>query len=695
MTHATRQLALAIAAAPSCGPLPEAPRPHVPLYQAQQQQQQQQTSSYVRGATDVPLLHETIGQNLQRTAAAHPNNDALVSVHQAIRLTYRQFQEHVNEVARGLLALGVQRRDRVGVWAPNCAEWAVMQYATAKVGAVLVCINPAYRAAELSHVLRQAGVSVLVMAQELKGTSFPDLLESVEAPALKHRVVLGADPPEGYLDWYDLRWAGEGAGLARALAQREASLHPGDPINIQYTSGTTGLPKGAVLSHRNILNNGFFIGEGLGYGPADRVCIPVPLFHCFGLVLASLACTTHGATMVFPSDCFDPEACLAAVEAERCTSHYGVPTMFIAQLEHPRFGQYRLDSLRTGIMAGSTCPAEVMRRVRADMHMEGVSICYGMTETSPVSFQTGREDPVERRVSTVGRIQPHLEAKVVNPASKQVVVRRGEVGELAVRGYSVMLGYWDDAQATARCIDQEGWMHTGDLAVLDGEGYCRIVGRIKDMVIRGGENVYPREVEEFLHRHPAIADVQARRCDWLPAWLAGWLAGCEEAAGVGVVVFGVPDRKYGEELCAWVRLKEGSSGVTMDDLKAWCKGKIAHFKVPRYWKQVTSYPMTVSGKPQKYLMRAQAAAELGLEPATCQASGVDQALDAAAAAVAAAEAPRAAAATATAAAATATAAAAAAAEAPVKAAGAAAPAPEEPRPAGDSDPAGLEAAGAA
>jgi fatty-acyl-CoA synthase len=543
--------------------------------------------SYVHGASEVPLLGETIGRNLDRTAARVPDRDALVSVHQGIRLTYAQFLAAVEEVARGLLALDVQPGERVGIWSPNNAEWVTLQYATAKVGAILVNVNPAYRTSELAYALGQSGVSTLVLAPRFRQADYLEMLDQVagELPALGRRVVLGPDTPAAAMGWDDLREAGDRVPVDR-LREREALLQFDDPINIQYTSGTTGFPKGATLSHHNILNNGFFIGEGCRYSEADRVCIPVPLYHCFGMVLGNLACTTHGAAMVYPAEAFAPEATLAAVQAERCTSLYGVPTMFIAELEHPRFADFDLTSLRTGIMAGSPCPVEVMKKVQADMHMAEVTICYGMTETSPVSFQSDTDDPVDKRVATVGRIHPHVEAKVIDPDNGRIVPR-GTPGELCTRGYLVMLGYWENDEATAEAIDRAGWMHTGDLATLDEDGYANIVGRIKDMVIRGGENIYPREVEEFLYQHPAVSDVQ---------------------------VVGVPDPRYGEELCAWVRLKEGHS-VDGEELREWCRGKIASFKIPRYWRFVDEFPMTVTGKVQKFKMREASIAELGLEAA--------------------------------------------------------------------------------
>jgi fatty-acyl-CoA synthase len=544
--------------------------------------------SYVHGASEIPLLGETIGRNLDRTAARVPDRDALVSVHQGVRLTYAQFLAAVEEVARGLLALGVEPGERVGIWSPNNAEWATLQYATAKIGAILVNVNPAYRTSELAYALGQSGVSTLVLAARFRQADYLDMLDQVagELPALDRRVVLGPDTPAGAMGWDDLREAGDRVPVDR-LREREALLQFDDPINIQYTSGTTGFPKGATLSHHNILNNGFFIGEGCGYTDADRVCIPVPLYHCFGMVLGNLACTTHGAAMVYPAEAFEPEATLAAVQAERCTSLYGVPTMFIAELEHPSFADFDLASLRTGIMAGSPCPVEVMKKVQADMHMAEVTICYGMTETSPVSFQSGTDDPVDKRVATVGRVHPHVEVKVVDPDGGRVVPR-GTPGELCTRGYVVMLGYWDNQEATAAAIDRAGWMHTGDLATLDADGYANIVGRIKDMVIRGGENVYPREVEEFLYQHPAVSDVQ---------------------------VVGVPDERYGEELCAWVRLREGQT-VDGEELREWCRGRIATFKIPRYWRFVDEFPMTVTGKVQKFKMREVSIAELGLEKLT-------------------------------------------------------------------------------
>jgi fatty-acyl-CoA synthase len=539
------------------------------------------TLSYAHGASAQPLLGETIGDNLARTAAAHPDADAVVSRHQDLRWTYAELDEWVDRAAAALIAAGIEPGDRIGIWSPNCAEWVLLQYATARAGVVLVNINPAYRTSELEYALRQSGCRVLVAAQRFKTSDYVAMTEEVRPSltALERAIFLGT--PE----WDELLEAGSAIG-ADDVRARAASLAFDDPINIQYTSGTTGFPKGATLSHHNILNNGFFIGEYCRYTAADRVCIPVPFYHCFGMVLGNLACTTHGACMVIPAPAFEPESSLDAVQAERCTSLYGVPTMFIAELQHPRFGEFDLTSLRTGIMAGSPCPVEVMRQVVERMHMEEVTICYGMTETSPVSTQTGSDDPLERRVSTVGRVHPHVEVKVVDPASQRVLPR-GEPGELCTRGYSVMLGYWDDAERTAEAIDRGRWMHTGDLATMDDEGYLNIVGRIKDMIIRGGENLYPREIEEFLYGHPDVADVQ---------------------------VIGVPDIEYGEELMAWVVAKEGAD-LDEESIRAFCRGKIAHQKVPRYIKLVDEFPMTVTGKVQKFKMRDAAIVELGLEEA--------------------------------------------------------------------------------
>jgi fatty-acyl-CoA synthase len=533
--------------------------------------------SYAHGACASPLLGETIGENLRRTVERVPDAEALVSVLQGVRLTYRELWEETGRAARGLLRRGVQKGDRVGIWSPNRHEWVVLQYATARIGAILVNVNPSYRTSELEYALNQSSVSVLLLARRWKASDFAGMLAEVRpaCPGLRESIVLD--------DGWDALLADGERVPPGELEARERTLWPDDAINIQYTSGTTGFPKGATLSHHNILNNGWFIGEGLRYGERDRVCIPVPFYHCFGMVLGNLACTTHGAAIVIPAESFDPRATLAAVAAERCTALYGVPTMFIAELEHPELGSFDLSSLRTGIMAGSPCPVEVMRRVQSVMHMTEIAICYGMTETSPVSTQTAIGDPLEKQVGTVGRVHPHLELKVIDPGG--ATLPRGVAGELCTRGYSVMLGYWDNPEATREAIDAARWMHTGDLATMDDEGYVNIVGRIKDMIIRGGENVYPREVEEFLYRHPAVADVQ---------------------------VIGVPSARYGEEVMAWIKVRQGKT-VTEAELLEFCQGKIARYKIPRYWKVTEGWPMTVSGKVQKYKMREQAIAELALE----------------------------------------------------------------------------------
>jgi fatty-acyl-CoA synthase len=538
--------------------------------------------SYSSGTSTVPLLGDTIGANLDRTAARVGDHEALVECATGRRFSYPQFVAEVDAVALGLDALGVGKGDRVGIWAPNCAEWAFVQYATAKLGAVLVNINPAYRTHELAYVLQQAGISVLVSAPDFKTSDYRAMVGEVrdQCPALREVVFLG-EPA-----WDQLVATGR-AGDRGLLAERETRLSADDPINIQYTSGTTGFPKGATLTHHNLLNNGFFVGEGCGYTEADRICIPVPYYHCFGMGMGNLAATSHGATMVIPAPGFDPAATLRAVQEERCTSLYGVPTMFIAELALPDFATYDLSSLRTGIMAGSPCPVEVMKRVVSEMGMTEVTICYGMTETSPVSTQTGADDDLDRRTSTVGRVHPHLEVKVVDPATG-LTVPRGTPGEFCTRGYSVMLGYWEEPEKTAEVVDAARWMHTGDLAVMDAEGYLNIVGRIKDMVIRGGENVYPREVEEFLYTHPDVVDAQ---------------------------VIGVPDERYGEELMAWVRLREGAEELTPAALREFCAGKLAHYKVPRYVKVVDSFPMTVTGKVRKVEMRQVSVEELGLQSA--------------------------------------------------------------------------------
>jgi fatty-acyl-CoA synthase len=553
------------------------------------------TASYVHGASDTPLSGETIGQCLDRLAAIHPNRDALISRHQRLRYTYAQLREAVEAVARALLALDVAKGDRVGIWSSNVAEWTLVQYAAAKVGAILVNINPAYRVRELEYALSQSGVSVLVTARRFRDTDYLDMLREIAPPDLRHVIVLNdwRDPASvatapiaaPWVAWAD--FLGRAAEVAvERLREREALVQCDDPVNIQYTSGTTGSPKGATLSHHNILNNGFFVGERLHLTPDDRVCLAVPLYHCFGCVMGNLGFLTHGGTVVLPLDTFDPEACLTAIQDEGCTALYGVPTMFIAQLSHPKFASFRLDTLRTGIMAGAPCPIEVMRQAIERMHLRDITICYGMTETSPVSLQSKIDDELALRVSTVGCIHPHVEVKIVDPATG-ALVPRGTPGELCSRGYLVMLGYWNNPDATREAVDQGRWMHTGDLAVMQADGYVNIVGRIKDMVIRGGENIYPREVEEFLYTHPKVADVQ---------------------------VIGVPDEKYGEELCAWVQLKPGME-ATGDELRDFCRGQIATVKIPRYIRFTTSFPMTVTGKIQKYKMRETSIAELGLDRA--------------------------------------------------------------------------------
>jgi fatty-acyl-CoA synthase len=539
------------------------------------------TGSYSHGASDAELLGRTIGANLEETARRFPEREALVSRHQNVRYTYAELDGAVDVVARSLLARGIEAGDRIGIWSPNNAEWVLVQYATAKIGAILVNINPAYRTNELEYALNQSGCRMLIAAESFKTSDYRAMVDEVlhNLGALESTIFLGTT------DWDAL--LGDAASIpSETLDERGASLDADDPINIQYTSGTTGFPKGATLTHHNILNNGFFVGELCSYTENDRVCVPVPFYHCFGMVLGNLACTTHGATVVIPEAAFEPGSVLETVQAERCTSLYGVPTMFIAELEHPDFASFDLTSLRTGVMAGAPCPVEVMKQVISAMHMEEVTICYGMTETSPVSTQTRVDDTIDRRVGTVGRVHPHVEVKVVDPETNRTV-ERGTPGELCTRGYSVMRGYWNDAERTAEAIDAGGWMHTGDLATMDDEGYVNIVGRIKDMIIRGGENIYPREIEEFLYSHPDVSDIQ---------------------------VIGVPDAKYGEELMAWVKLREGAT-VSEDDVKDYCRGKIAHYKVPRYVKFVDDFPMTVTGKIQKFKMRQTAIEELGLETA--------------------------------------------------------------------------------
>jgi fatty-acyl-CoA synthase len=535
--------------------------------------------SYAHGTSTRPLLGETVGANLARTVAAFPDREALVDVPTGRRWTYAQFAAEVERLALALLAIGIRAGERVAIWAPNLPEWVFTQYATARVGAILVNINPAYRTSELAYVLRQSGSRVLIAAERFKSSDYRAMVEEVQAecPALERTYHL--DTPE---------WAGL---LARSstvdgaeLAAREAELSFDDPINIQYTSGTTGFPKGATLSHHNILNNGYFVAEAQRWTEADRVCVPVPFYHCFGMVMGNLGATTHGAAVVIPARSFDPAATLRAVAQEHCTVLYGVPTMFIAELADPDFAAYDLSSLRTGVMAGSPCPVEVMKRVIAEMGMAEVTICYGMTETSPVSTQTLPDDDLDRRVSTVGTVHPHVEVKVVDPDTGRVVPR-GQPGEFCTRGYSVMLGYWEMPERDAEVIDAARWMHTGDLAVMDDAGYLSIIGRIKDMVIRGGENVYPREVEEFLYTHPDIEDAQ---------------------------VIGVPDSRYGEELMAWVRLREGATELTAEALREFCAGRLAHYKIPRYVKVVDSFPMTITGKVRKVEMREISVVDLGL-----------------------------------------------------------------------------------
>ncbi len=553
--------------------------------------------SYVHGASPVPLIGETIGAHFDRIAARFPAREALVVRHQNVRWTYAELKQRVDDLACALLRLGVAPGERIGIWSQNCAEWVLTQFATAKAGLILVNINPAYRRTELEYALNKVGCKALILSPSFKtsdylailqevapeiATSVPQKLQAARLPQLRTVIRMGRDQTPGMLNFDDLLAPASAAEL-HALAALGEKLQFDEPINIQFTSGTTGSPKGATLTHHNILNNGFFIGEAMRFTENDRLCIPVPLYHCFGMVLGNLACVTHGATMIFPDGGFDPKSVLETVQAERCTALHGVPTMFIAVLDHPDFAKYDLSSLRTGIMAGSPCPIEVMKRVASTMNMREVTIAYGMTETSPVSFQSSVDDPLERRVSTVGRIQPHIEVKIADGEGR--VVPRGEKGELLTRGYCVMLGYWNDAEKTKEAIDAAGWMHTGDLATVDAEGYCNIVGRSKDMVIRGGENIYPREVEEFLYRHPKIQDVQC---------------------------VGVPDDKYGEELVACVILRPGVT-ATEEEIREFCRGQIAHYKIPRYVRFVEGFPMTITGKIQKYILRQQLAEEMGLK----------------------------------------------------------------------------------
>jgi fatty-acyl-CoA synthase len=535
------------------------------------------TLSYAHGVCAEPLLGETIGANLRRAVDRFGDREALVVRHQNHRATYRQIWDNVTAAARGLLALGVHKGDRVGIWAPNRWEWVVLQYAAARVGAILVNVNPAYKRAELEYVLTQSGVSVLFLAAGFRKTAYRPLFEEARprCPFVREALML------------DVEWDGflrRGERIAdEELDRREAALEFDDAINIQYTSGTTGFPKGATLSHHNILNNAYFAGRAVRYSPADRVCIPVPFYHCFGMVLGNLACTCFGACMVIPGEAFDPLAVLETVDAERCTSLYGVPTMFIAELEHPRFAEFNVTSLRTGIIAGAPCPLELMNDIVTRLHMPEIAIGYGMTETSPLSTMTAHDDPLCRRVGTVGRTMAHCETKIIDLGG--AVVPRGEAGELCTRGYGVMLGYWNDEAATKSAIDAAGWMHSGDLATMDAEGYVNIVGRLKDMIIRGGENISPREIEELLHTHPKVSEAQ---------------------------VIGLPSAKYGEEVMAWIKVRPGQA-VTEEDLIAFCRGKVATYKVPQRWKFVDVFPMTVTGKVQKFRMREMAVAELGLE----------------------------------------------------------------------------------
>jgi fatty-acyl-CoA synthase len=531
------------------------------------------------GRTDLPILEETIGANFERTVADHPDGEALVDMASNRTWTYSELNAEIDVIARGLMALGVERGERVGIWAPNCPEWTMVQYATAKIGAILVNINPAYRTHELAYVLNQSGIRTLISATTFKSSDYLSMVDEVraEAPHLKDVLFLGTD------DWTRL------VELAPTVTEddlrtRMAELDNNQAINIQYTSGTTGFPKGATLSHRNILNNGFFTTELINFGPEDRLCIPVPFYHCFGMVMGNLGCTSHGATMVIPAPGFDPGLTLDAIEKQRCTAVYGVPTMFIAMLADPDLAKRDLSSLRTGIMAGSVCPVEVMKRCINEMNMTEVAIAYGMTETSPVSCQTLVDDDLERRTASIGRVHPHVEIKVVDPETGDVV-ERGRPGEYCTRGYSVMLGYWNNEEKTREAIDDDGWLHTGDLAVMRPDGYCNIVGRIKDMVIRGGENVYPREVEEFLYTHPDVEDAQ---------------------------VIGVPDEKYGEEICAWVRMKPGRSPLDAEALREFADGKLAHYKIPRYVQVVDEFPMTITGKVRKVEMREETIKILGL-----------------------------------------------------------------------------------
>ena len=534
--------------------------------------------SYTAGPTDAPLIEETIDANFRATVAAHPDREALVVRHQGVRWSYTELDAEIDRLARALLASGLAVGDRVALWAPNRYEWVLAQYATARIGVIMVCINPAYRTHELEFALNQSGSVMLLAAPEFKTSNYRQMWADVAEQCPEIREAIFFDDPT----WDALLERAERV-TSDEVKERSESLVNTDPINIQYTSGTTGLPKGATLTHRNILNNGYFVGEGCGYTEHDRVCIPVPFYHCFGMVMGNLGCTSHGSTMVIPNDAFEPVSVLEAVQDEKCTSLYGVPTMFIAELGVPEFESYDLSSLRTGIMAGSPCPVEVMKQVIERMNMDEVTIAYGMTETSPVSTQTGADDSIDQRVGSVGRVHPHVEIRVADPETGETVAR-GESGEFQTRGYSVMEGYWNEEEKTAQAIDAEGWMHTGDLAVMDVDGYVNITGRIKDLIIRGGENISPREIEEFLYGHPDIIDVQ---------------------------VVGVPDEKFGEEVCAFIQARDGAS-VDTDVVREFCQGKIAHYKVPRYVLSIEDFPMTVTGKIQKYLLRDAAVEQLDL-----------------------------------------------------------------------------------
>lgn len=557
--------------------------------------------SYECGTSSYPLLGHTIGEMLDMIARKYPDAEALVSVHQGIRYTYGEFLERVNELARGLMAIGVEKGDRVGIWAMNHAEWVLTQCATAKIGAIMVNINPAYRTYELEYVLKQAEIQTIIVQGRFKTSDYvgmfreacPEVVESrpghlktEKFPFLKNAIFMGDDPQAGMFSWSGILTMGQSVSTDELVA-REESLDFDDPINIMYTSGTTGFPKGVVLSHHSILNNGYIIGEGMTFSEKDRLCIPVPFYHCFGMVLSNMACMTHGSAMVLPSPTFNAEDVLKTVQEERCTALHGVPTMFIAELSHPDFAKYSMKTLRTGIMAGSPCPVEVMKEVNRKMNMSEIVIVYGQTETAPGVTMTTTRDPLERRVTTVGRVFPHTEIKIIDSKSGKIVPR-GEIGEICARGYCVMKCYYHNPSATHATLDENRWNHTGDLGTIDREGYVKIVGRLKDMVIRGGENIYPREIEEFLHHHPGIADVY---------------------------VVGVPDIKYGEELCAWVKVENGHS-LTEDEVKEFCRGKIAHYKIPRYVLFVSDFPINISGKIQKYRMREVSIEKLGLQEAS-------------------------------------------------------------------------------